>query len=59
MTELDDLVREASRTINLTYEQRIRVCLQPKPRWLPMFAYGYLLRRLIVVEMTAGTFKAS
>lgn len=58
MTTIKQIVNEAQRTVNLTYEQKIRVCIQPKPRWLPSFVWRWLLKRLIVVEMTQPSFRA-
>lgn len=43
-------------TIKITYaentfrENMIRVCLQPKPRWLPQRVWMWLLKRILVVE---------
>ena len=31
-------------------EERIRILLQPKPRWLPEWAYRRILARLLVLE---------
>lgn len=47
---------EASGKMHLKIEQHVRMCLQPKPRWLPQFAWLRILKRLVVLEMTAPKF---
>lgn len=51
---LDDfivkVVAEASTRRGDIIEQRIRILLQPKPRWLPEAAWRAVLRRVLVLE---------
>lgn len=54
MAVLDDFVHEVSVTVGestfATLEQRIRVLLQPKPRWWPQWFYDRMVRRLLIIE---------
>lgn len=58
-THIHALSAEAARTINLKIEQHVRLFVRPKPRWCPSFLWKWLLRRVLVMQMTLPTFEAS
>jgi len=37
-------------------EQHLRLCLQPRPWWLPTFAWRWLIGKLVVLQMTSPKF---
>jgi hypothetical protein len=49
-----DVLREALMTLGtremMFREELIRVCIQPKPRWLPERIWRALLKRMLVIE---------
>ncbi len=49
-TILDDYVRQVTYRGAVIDEQRLRVLLQPRPRWCPPRIWNRILRRVIVVE---------
>lgn len=54
MLETDDLIFEVTSTIGnkraTLIKERIRLCLQPKPKWMPFFVWRHLIKRLIVIK---------
>ncbi len=57
MSEISEVVRDASRQLNVKVEQYLRLRIHPKPRWWPTWLWSFLLKRMVVIEMTAPTFK--
>ena len=51
-TVLDEWTLAVTARDALVTEKRIRLLLQPKPRWLPEFAWRRLVARFILIEET-------
>lgn len=47
---LDEYVRSVTLNDALVLEQRIRLLLRPRPRWVPARLWRALVRRIVVVE---------
>lgn len=51
---LDEWVQQTLVNDALMVERRIQLVIQPKPRWLPKFAWERILRRLLVIREAAA-----
>lgn len=47
---LDDISFAISVEKNRVVEERLRVIIQPKPRWLPLFIWRRILGRMLYLE---------
>ncbi len=47
---LDEMVFNISVDKNRVIEERLRVIVQPKPRWLPNFLWRRILARVLYLE---------
>lgn len=51
------LGNELNRRYQLALDGAVRVCLQPKPKWLPAWVWHRIVGRLIRVEMLQPTLR--
>lgn len=56
MKTVQDYAAEARSTLHMQIEQHLRVVIQPRPWWLPTPLWRFLLRRMVVLEMTQPSF---
>lgn len=50
------VVEELSEKIAIKVEEYIRLCLRPKPKWLPDFIWRKILHRLLILEYLRENF---
>ena len=46
-TVLENMHFKVMNERNTIWEEKIKLCLRPKPRWMPLKVWKWLLRRLI------------
>jgi len=47
---LDEIIVNACNEMSFKVEQQIKVCLQPRPEYLPEFLWKAILKRLLVLQ---------
>jgi hypothetical protein len=46
------IAADVSRQLNIRIEQHLRAVVKPRPWWMPTLVWRWLLRRMLVLEMT-------
>lgn len=50
MNRIDEAIQSGVLHTFQVYEREIRLCIKPKPAWMPMFLYKWFLKQLIIEE---------